>query len=219
MLGPKCCLGGGCAPEDARRAGAASPSPLGALGLAPEAARLRVPGGPVAGQALPLLLSATPGAQGRERLPGVVGTARRSARQPQPQPQQVRGLDRSRPPKKETGIVSGTRDTCRGHEPSGATSLRPGTADRRAVPASAVAATIIQPRPERAAWARPAGKGVLGARGEPKPGGAGPQPHGLGEEGSDEPGGMADLLRSVLAYASASPLAGCGKEEGGVMKS
>lgn len=115
MREPKCCQGGGCAPEDARGAGAASPSPLGALGVAPEAARPRVPGGPAAGPALPLLPSAVPGALGRERLPGGAGTARRSPRRPQQQ--QVRGLGRSRPPQGETRIVLRTRGTCRGHEP------------------------------------------------------------------------------------------------------
>lgn len=117
MRGPKCCLGGGCAPEDARGAGATSPSPLGALGLAPEAARPRVPGGPAAGPALPLLPSNVPRALGREHLPGGAGTARSSPRRPQQQ--QVRGLGRSRPPQGETGIVSRTRGTCRGHEPGG----------------------------------------------------------------------------------------------------
>lgn len=98
MQEPKCCLGGGCVPEDARGTGATSPSPLGALGLAPEATRLRVPGGPATGPVLSLLPSAAPGALGRERIPEVVGTAQSSAQQPQRQPQQVRGLGRSHPP-------------------------------------------------------------------------------------------------------------------------
>lgn len=119
MQGRKCCLGGGCALEDARGAGTTSPSPLGALGLAPEATRLGVPGGQATGPALPLLPSASPDALGWERLPEVVGAAQSLARLPQPQPQQVRGLGRSRPPEKETRIDSGTRDTCRGHKPSG----------------------------------------------------------------------------------------------------
>lgn len=48
--------------------------------------------------------------------------------------------------------------------------------------------------------------------------GLGLQRHGLGEESSDEPGGKADLLRSVLAYASASPLAVFGEEKDVVME-
>lgn len=66
--------------------------------MAPEATRLRVPGGRAIGPVLSLFPSAAPGALGRERIPEVVGTAQSSAQQLQPQPQQVRGLGWSRPP-------------------------------------------------------------------------------------------------------------------------
>lgn len=174
MRGPKCCLGGGCAREDARGAAVTSPSPLGALGLAPKATRLRVPGGPATGPVLSLLPSAVQGALGRECLPEVVGTAQSSAAA-------SAAAAAGAWPGPELPARKGDRDSLgdqrhlqgpqaqRGPHPCAQVLQIAG----RAVPTSAVAATTIQPRPERAAWARLAGRGIVGARGEPKPGGAG----------------------------------------------
>lgn len=187
--------------------------------MAPEATRLRVPGGPAKALRCPFSPSASPDSLGKERLPEVVGTAQSSARLPQPQPQQVRGLGRSRPPEK--GDKNSLRD--QGH-------LQGPQAQRGPHPCAQVLRIAGRSPPLRS---RPPSfsqgqREVLGpawqAKGYRAPAvnrsrvGLGPQRPGLGEESFDEPGGMADLFQNALAYASAS-LAGFGMEKGGVMES